>query len=187
MSSTSGGIIITVQGKGFNQILKDLQAAVKKLPNQIGITAVAFTKENFDKQGFQGDSGIDAWKPRNKYAPRNSRKILTDKGNLKRSIRKEVVGNSIKILVGGAAEKYADIHNTGGKIIQTPTSKQRMYFSYRSEAASSTQEKNYWAALSRARQLVINMPKRQFIGSSKQLDKRIGDMILNQLNKAVNS
>lgn len=183
---TNSGIIITTQGKGFNQMLKDLQDAVKKLPNQVGITAVAFAKENFDKQGFQGDNGLEAWKPRNKYAVRNSRKILTDKGNLKRGIFKTVNGNKITISVGGVAEKYADIHNTGGRIVQKPTFKQRMYFSHRADMASSTQEKNYWAALSRAKTLTIDIPKRQFIGSSNTLNKRIGDMILNQLNKAVN-
>lgn len=181
----SDRVSIKIQGKSLDQVLMGLKAAVKKLPTQIAITAETFFKKNFDLEGFQGDSGLEHWKKRNPYALRNTRKVLMDRGNLKRGIKKTVIGNSIMIKVVGVAEKYADIHNSGGTITQRPTAKQRGYFLMRSKNAASKAEKEYWLNMSRAKVLKIEMPKRKYIGKSRQLNKKFHELIIEQLNKAV--
>jgi hypothetical protein len=85
---------------------------------------------------------------------------------------------------------YAKIHNEGGEIIQSPTFKQRMFFSHMSDrafAAGNTASGNKWAAMSRAAVLHIKIPERKYIGDSIALIKRINAKTTKYLTDKLNN
>lgn len=164
---------------------KDLKKQVLRLPKIMGIAATNFFKDNFKRQGYSGEK---QWQPRkpNFIAPDNSKRgILIGKrgGTLRRSIRIiELTNNSVRV---GSTLPYAKIHNEGGTIIQRPTFRQRMFFSYLSEKYNkekNTSLANRLAAMSAASKLVINIPQRKFFGPSKRLDAHIKWISENELN-----
>ncbi len=88
--------------------------------------------------------------------------------------------------VSGTMLPYAQIHNQGGTIIQKPTFKQRIYFSYLAQEAyksGNTSIGNMYSAFSTAKKLNIVITKRQFIGNSAGLNKRITRQIQARLSQ----
>lgn len=160
--------------------LQRLQKTIQKLPTEIGAEAVTFFKEGFNKQGWQGSSGLEPWKERKK--PIKGRKILIGKGtgNLKRGIVKRVTGNTVIITVEGIAEAYADIHNFGG-IIKVPykVGPKTRQNSYAKKPKIPFVVPNIKA--SGKSHYEINMPRRQFIGHSSQLDKLLKEYVIRRL------
>jgi phage gpG-like protein len=166
-----------------NPVISDLvriQKAIQHLPTELGAEAVNFFKEGFNLQGFQGSGGLEVWKDRKK--PVKGRKILIGKGtgNLKRGIVKKVMGRTVIITVEGIAEKYADIHNFGGVIRVPhklgPKTKNNSY-------AKKPKVPFVIPNISQAGKSYhdINMPRRQFIGHSTQLDKRLKEYVVKRL------
>lgn len=157
-----------------------LQKAIQRLPTEVGAEAVKFFKKGFNLQGFQGDSGLDMWDERKK--PIKGRKILHGKGtgNLKRGIVKKVMGRIVIITVEGIAEAYADIHNFGG-IIKVPykVGPKTRQNSYAKKPKIPFVIPNIKA--SGKSHYEINMPRRQFIGHSKQLDKLLKEYVIRRL------
>ena len=137
----------------------------------VGSIAVGFFKKDiFNAKGFI-DKGIKKWADRanpatNKKGSKRALMIYT--GALRRSIRVlNISGNTIR--VGSQGIKYAEIHNTGGTITQTPTDRQRRFF-----WAMFKQTKNeMWKRAALAQTITIRIPQRQFIGQSAALEKRI--------------
>lgn len=166
--------------------LNRLLGVMRTLPTEIGTEAVNFFKEGFNKQGWQGDNGLEPWKARKEFI--KGRNILIGKGtaNLRKGIVKKVRGRTVIITVEGIAEKYADIHNMGGKINvpNTPDLKKwawAMYYKEK-EGGSATYAAMYKnMALSKKSAFEVEIPKRQFIGVSKQLEQRLNDYIQRRL------
>ena len=149
----------------------------------VGVTAVVFFKENFTRKGFV-DGTLVKWKARKVYLKKSGRGILMKTGALRRSIR--IIQASANKVTVGTMLVYAQIHNEGGTIIQKPTFKQRIYFSYLSDEAFAAGNKslgNMYAAMSTAKKLTIVIPQRQFIGNSEGLNKRIARQITARLTE----
>ncbi|OWY20688.1 hypothetical protein C7N43_00380 [Sphingobacteriales bacterium UPWRP_1] len=173
--------------KNTNDILKmpaEYKAFKKRLPRFVGTLAVNFFKENFTRQGF-ADEPFVKWKGRKQYIKEGAKvemhgraSLLIKTGALRRSIRiVQTAANKVSV---GTILPYAQIHNEGGTIVQKPTFKQRMYFSYLSEEAyksGNTSTGNMYAAFSTAKKLNIIIPQRKFIGNSTGLNKRIARQI----------
>jgi phage gpG-like protein len=78
------------------------------------------------------------------------------------------------------AQGYAQIHNEGGKITQTPTDRQRAFFwsqyylnlkkkKAKGEVTTSeTEVSKRWKSMALAKQLNITMPQRQFMDIPNQ-------------------
>lgn len=119
--------------KGLNQLIEDIkqeQAAVRKLiedaPRIIGVEAVNHAREQFDKQGFEGEK----WHPRLPGTPRDSRPILVDTHTLKDSIRYKAEGRTITVGVDEGKVPYAEIQNEGGTINITPQMRKFFWAKY---------------------------------------------------------
>jgi phage gpG-like protein len=81
------------------------------MPEVIATMAVGWFQDSFKKQGFT-DRKFKRWKKRKPNAPRNKgRAILTDTGDLKRSIRKTRV--SFRRITISSKLPYSAIHNEG--------------------------------------------------------------------------
>jgi phage gpG-like protein len=99
---------------------KELKAFGKVAKTVAGVTAVSMFKKNFQKESFFGRKwkqvkrripGTKSYKyPKNKPARRRW-KILTNSGNLGRSIKKQIVGDGVIVF---SDLKYSKIHNEGG-------------------------------------------------------------------------
>jgi phage gpG-like protein len=128
------------------------------VPKKVGILAVRFYKLGFTKGGGQTDDSANGWQPRKRSVKWRSGKnkgiekpILVGKGNLKKSIRYEVISkDTVKIYTEGI--EYARIHNEG--LMGIAYGKHR-----------------------------FKMPKREFIGESKKLQKEITNIILTEMSK----
>jgi len=155
--------------------MNDLLVFLEKLPNYIAVIWENDTMQNFENQSFDGQK----WAGRKQQSSKN-RALLVQTGSLKQSLTFETSSNKVTAF---SDLPYAKIHNEGGIIEQTPTFKQRMYFSHLSGIASSTAEKNKWAKMSLAKKLVIPIPKRQFLGFSKSFESSLQDFLNQKLNE----
>lgn len=148
-------------------------AAVKrvmvKVPRKVGDTAVMFTKERFRRQAWL-DHRSKRWKKRKPGSRRNKgRAILVDKARLKRSIRvKRAASSSVTI---GSNVPYAKAHNEGVRGTVSVKAHSRNVNNKKVTVGAHTKK--------------MNLPKRQFMGKSQYLDKRIKRVIASQILKAL--
>jgi len=169
----------------FDQLLKGYQAEKLKLMRNVAAMALTFFKSSFVNQGFT-DTSLKKWDGR-KGGPKNKgRAILVDRAILKRSIRiKEVTGSNATIGVDGAI-KYAQIHNEGGTINITPKMRRffwAMYYKFGGKLKKPPEAALYWRNLALTSKTEITIPKRQFIGDSRTLDKQAFEFLTQELNK----
>lgn len=159
--------------------LNNLQKAMNRLPNKVAIEAVRFSKERFEQQNWIGDN-TEPWKrrkPVSESATRSRRGILTDSGRLRRSIRK-VRADSDTVVVGTDVP-YAEIHNTGGtyNVSQSVKAHERKAFQRNGRPVRAHMVSAH------RRSMTIHMPRRQFIGNSPYLSKRLIRMINAEFNR----
>lgn len=164
----------------LEQAARQLSLLRSRLPTLIGAEIVSFVLDNFEKQGYDTGAGIDKWKDR-KDGSRPGGAVLVGKqsGRLRRSVRNiRQTRNSVLV---GSDLPYAAIHNTGGVIRVPVTERSRKFFWAMWFATGEAHWKGM--ALTKKTTLLVNMPKRQFIGDSKALQKRIIDLIEKQVTK----
>lgn len=178
------------------------QEIYDKLPRKVGIIAVNHFKKNFLRGGFV-DGGLHAWtKTRRQegngtdagYGPLTSRR-----NHLMRSIQSYPGRGEVTIT---NPVDYAAIHNEGGTIVTNPTVTPRMRrwawrkcYSIAGIRAGGKLPRElpedaakYRAlALTKKNRLHITakIPKRQFIGDSKELQEKIDKMITNSINDVI--
>ena len=178
-------------GKSITDQLRDFRAISRDLPMFIGTEAVRFFKDTFNKQGWTGDSGIKKWKARNPKAKRNKRrKILTNTGALKRSIRiTQKTANSVTI---GTNLPYAKVHNEGFRGVQyvkphkrTATIKMKWKNSYTGRNITLKDKGKRHNVRAYSRKLTI--PQRQFIGKSAIFERRIIKQIELKVKRALDA
>jgi phage gpG-like protein len=146
--------------------------ALKGLPAIIGNEAVNFSQERFVQQDWLSN-GSQPWQQR-KINNRGSqgRKILIKSGRLWRATR--IIDSGDRFVVIGNDVPYAAIHNYGGEIHQSARSE-----TFRRNRLSRGINKGRFKKGTSAgrgltfKQRVIAMPKRQFIGNSPELIKRL--------------
>ncbi|GAA4825516.1 phage virion morphogenesis protein [Algivirga pacifica] len=173
--------------QGVLNSLNNMDKVARQVPTIVGQTATNFYKERFRHQNWV-DTGTEPWKPRkqNTWTKQNNRgkAILVQSGALKRSIR--VISKSSKrVVVGSVNIPYAEVHNEG---YRGPV-KQRVK-SFRRKAHTRTLSNGEVRGFlpqqvkAHSRTLHVNIPKRQYMGGSKVLDRRIERMIIHRIIKA---
>ena len=160
-----------VIGKSLDEIKGAIVATLKAMPTIAGVEAVNHFKASFKNEGFTNDSLVK-WKARKKKD--EGRAILTKTGRLRRGIKvMRKTENSVTVGVDLSEVPYAQVHNEGFN--GTVAVRAHVRRNTRNNVYSATTKKlaatgiNMMAAGSRK----MNIPKRQFIGDSKQLDTNI--------------
>lgn len=147
--------------------LHRLRQLHKRFPELAAIEAVNFSKERFVAKNWL-DRSANRWQPRKKES-RGS--LMAKTGRLKRSVRKlKTTRNSVTI---GTDVPYAQIHNEGGHIRSV----------VEVQAHSRVRKGRAERVKAHTRQMNIRMPKRQFIGESAILLRRIERMLDKQIKE----
>jgi len=157
--------------------LKDINDLIRKLPQWAGREAVNFYTDSWRRQGYINTSmekwaarkSEDKWgKPSKKK--KKSRAILIQSGQLRRSIRYKVSGNTINVFTD---VPYAQVHNEGLQVTTTQTIKAHKRAAHKraGKAVKETTVKTH------SRKVNFKMPQRQFMdipgrGLSPFLEKR---------------
>lgn len=154
----------------MNSVKKRWQLMVKDIAVDL--------KDEFD-QNFERKAFFDRkWRDR-KFANRGS--LLVASGRLRRSIRTKETLNSITF---SSDSPYASIHNEGGTIEVTKKMKGYFWYMY-----GQTGYEPYKAMALKKVGSKITIPKRQFIGYHKTVDKivdeHVQDMIEDLINKTI--
>lgn len=155
----------------FIERLNKISKATQKLPAQAAVTAVKFSKERFVKKNWV-DRNRELW-DKNKRKKRKG-SVLVQTGRLKKSIRKLAWGSNYILI--GTDVPYAQIHNEGGKLTATV----RVGRHKRKSRAGRMHD-----VKAHARKMNTTIPKRQFIGQSAVLMRRIERLIEKELKKAL--
>jgi phage gpG-like protein len=141
-----------------------------KLPTLVGNVALNFFDDSFQREGFI-DKRVNKWKPRRfNDKTKGSRKTLVKSGRLRRSLRMRTLVNSVIISTN---VPYAQIHNEGGRVQGSFTVRAHR----RKTKGGSTSVRSH------QRNVNIDIPKRQFMGQSDLLDKRIEMLVTNALDQ----
>ncbi len=148
---------MNISPEQFLKHLNDQQKAVKKFmekdaPREIGTEAVNHFKENFQNEGFTDQVNKPWTEIKRRIEPERpdraaaKRKILTESGDLGKSIQKDVQTGQVVIF---SDVSYAEAHNEG--------------------TDNAGQNHN------------VTIPKRQFIGKSRALDRKVEGVIKERL------
>lgn len=148
---------------------------IKDANRYASVEGLNFFKDSFQKQGWT-DGNFTAWESRrNDQRPGGA--ILAQTGSLRDSI--QILERNALRIVFGSHSPYAEIHNEGGVLRVGISAKSRKFFWYMFRA--SGQEHWKWMALSKKDHFVVQMPKRQFIGESATLNKRLDDWLVKRI------
>lgn len=156
--------------QGIEQLRKKLlvlhQSIQVRIPKLVAADAERFFKESFRLQGWR-DAGMRPW-VRTKGG--KAGRILKRTGLLMNSVRVEAVGTRIIASAGGSNIPYARIHNEGGTIEGTfqVRAHQRKAHLARTRRGRITRKEA--AVKAHERKVLTYMPRRQFMGPSKQLE-----------------
>lgn len=164
----------------LRNLISRLNDTYKKIPGEAATIAVNFTKERFRMQNWV-DRRREKWQPRKDNRGRAGRRaILTKSARLRRSISKiEVTDHSATI---GTDVPYAKIHNEGGRINKTVTVKEYQRKAHSRKRGGRRERVKAHTVHSHARNIDMIMPRRQFIGESRLLDRRIERMMTGKIN-----
>ncbi len=167
----------------LNKNMHALNAFFAKLDHKISIevprvvarTATEYFRESFRTKSFNGS----AWAPVKKVKKKGS--LMIKSGALYRSIQPALVSPSrVVISAGSSRVPYAKIHNEGGKIERSARSETFVRNRYVRGAKSK-----YFGGMGAFKKgttpgnglsfkaYTITMPKRQFMGHTPELNRRI--------------
>ncbi|WP_136464930.1 phage virion morphogenesis protein [Flagellimonas onchidii] len=159
----------------FINRLNRVNNVVSRLPNRAAVVAVNFSKERFVRKNWV-DNSREAW-PKRRAGRKGRGSLMVRTGRLKRSIRKlQVTNNHILI---GTDVPYAQLHNEGGTINKTVTVREHQRRIARGRKGGRATVKSH------KRKMDLTVPKRQFIGESAILSRRIERMIEKELKNAL--
>jgi len=147
---------------------------------------------NFERKAF-----FDQNWPREKY-PNHTGSLLMRTGGLRRSIKAEIQGNTIRF---SSSLPYAGIHNNGGTIVVTEKMKRYFWAMYLKASGAVkgkgsgdrtrrfSTEAEFWKAMALKKAGArIRIPARPFIGHHREVDKAIeqaGDRMMKKLNESL--
>lgn len=156
----------------MKRLAKIFASTIKKdLPRVVGVEGKNFFKSSWRKQGFE-DNGIQPWKPR-KAPPKTTKSGKTSKAYLE-FMRK----NRRPILYSHATDRKG-IHLKDS--IRAVPGNGRVTFST-DKPYAKVHNKGGRAGRGRG----FQMPKRQFMGRSRVLDRKIASKAERLLNKKIN-
>jgi phage gpG-like protein len=157
-------------------------------PRIIGIEGKKHFQESFVNEGFT-DEKLEKWKAlqpatiaRKKKKNGDVTKILTDQGHLAQAIDWNADFNDQSVTFSND-RPYAQIHNEGGTVTQGGRSElfQRNRDEKTKKFTKGTTAGRGFSFVARS----FSMPKRQFMGPSKTLEKKIVDKITARLEKII--
>ena len=178
----------------FVKILDALAESIGDLPRMVGTEAVNFSKERFVQQNWF-DAAPIPWEPRRRLRrggkKRQNSAVLVDSGRLKRSIR--IVSISGSTVIIGTDVPYAQMHNDGFKGTENVKAyrqrvkahKRRITVKTKKGTKKKTVQVKAHTRHIAAHQRKIDMPRRQVIGKSAELERRMELLITNELEAAI--
>ena len=180
---------------------KQVERAMRdEIPRKAAIIAKNHFRQNFRDSGFT-DDGLHAWKKTRRQEAGSPYKPLTSERNhLMNSV--DAVSAPGQVTVVNPVP-YARIHNEGGTIHTNPTITPKMRKMAWAKAYSIAgvskgdklpkdlpEEARKWRALALTKKTKLNItakiPRRQFIGDSKELRVKINQIVINKLNEIRN-
>lgn len=176
----------------FQQPLERLAATIAALKPQlvdgIGVEALKFIDDNFEKQGFQGET-FTKWPDRVTPTKGLQRSILVKDNYLRNSFVKVDSDDHTTI---STDIPYAEVHNEGGTINHPSRS---VILSYRNARGgklrlSSTRTETQQRRITTLRRAQVGaytqkMPKRQFVGESPVLTHACEAFIIKKITQAI--
>lgn len=145
------------------QLGYDLDSFLKDLPTIVATTARNFFEDRFTQKGWIDNAGFERWKPNQASTP-----ILLKSGNLKDSFDYSTGKDWVEVT---NFAPYSSIHNEGGILTVRITPKSRKYFWYMYKKTEDPKWK--WMAISKEEFMQITINKRQFMGHSDFLIRRL--------------
>ena len=180
----------------FIDMMNRVEKVYGTLPNKAAIIAVNFSKERFKQQNWLGNT-TKPWKKRKRTGTKDdSRAILVKSGALKRDVHK-IMADSTKAIIGTSniTGNYARIHNEGFRGSVSVKEFRRKHYTHAKEKYTTrsgrertrtkrTINSNMETTV-RSHIRKVNIPARQFLGSSPVLDTRIEKMMTAEFIKAI--
>ena len=149
----------------------------EEVPDIVAETATAFYQSKFRTQEWDGVPWENLSPNYAKRKRRSKEKILTASGILVNSIRPTIqTSNRVTITAGNSRAPYARVHNEGLRVRGT-----RQVKSYTNNNFMGTGRKQLIKAHSRT--VNYQMPKRQFMGHSVQLNRLLTRELTQFFNK----
>ena len=163
-------------------VAKDTVMHFQKSFANEGFTDEVFVKwqkrKNYSKRGNKGEGGV--------RSVRKYRKILTKSGALRRSIKITAFSNTTQTISSNLP--YSTIHNEGG-VIEKEFNRKIMSFSANGKFAKTKKRKDRKDIAYQQQVTIeahtIRMPKRQFMGNSKSLERRSQAKFIAKINTAI--
>ena len=171
--------------KELEQICRNIERAIHRIPHKAAVIAVNFTKQRFIKKDWL-DTTSRPWLKTKK----RKGSTLIKSGRLKRSIRHIHIGADYAII--GTDVPYARIHNDGGTIQGTEQVRAHRRRSHKRKAHTRLGKRIKPSAVrehtvrSYRRAYKRTLPSRQFIGQSRNLDDQLTNMIQTEIRQAIN-
>lgn len=168
-------------------IMNRLQKVYRYIPDKAAVVAVNFFKERFRLSRWE-DTRTENWKPRKatKRLRDRGRAILVKSGKLKRDIHKVYANeNAALISTSTITKAYAKIHNEGGTVNTTATVGEHSRKAHKRQRKGRTEKVKEHTVKEHTRRVKFRMPKRQYMGTSAVLDKRLERMISSEIIKGV--
>lgn len=186
-----------------------------RLPRKVGVIAVQHFKQNFHDSGFRND-GLRPWQKSKrelaggKSASARYKTLTSARNHLMNSVQHKPSRGAVLIL---NPVPYASIHNEGGVVTSNPTITPQMrkfawamVYKLSGKRKSRTKgkkrrkgtksenplppEAQKWRALALTKKTKIHikakMPKRQFMGESRELTAKINEQIMKSLSAISN-
>jgi phage gpG-like protein len=156
----------------------------KRMVSKFQTATVEFSKERFVKKDWIN-------KISRKWAPRKKRdrgSLMVRTGRLKRSIRKMENG------AVGTDVPYAEIHNSGGNVKATVTVRSHIRKRSKRAVSEKTGRKlkkrvasGTGQVKSHSRKVNFKMPKRQFLGQSERLNRKLQTILSQEIQRETNN
>lgn len=160
----------------FAQFQQRIESVQQRLAEPIANEVINATLDNFEKQSYEGK----AWKKRQSKKDQ-SRQLLVKSGRLRRSFR--MLASSPNSVTVGSDVPYAATHNYGETINHPGRTGPLAFKTYsRGKHKGKTlfarnDARATFARISTSGPYDIRMPRRQFLGITKNLTSKIKDVI----------
>lgn len=157
----------------------------RRMPGAMGRIAVNHFKSGFVKGGGTTNDNVGGWQKR-KVNRGRQRAILVKTGDLKRSIRilfRKVSRGFMTVKIGTEGIKYAAVHNFGLDVNATQNVREHTRKAHKRRTSKGIRKIKAHDVKGFKRHLNFKMPKREFIGDSRIMDKKMMNMIIRQLKK----
>lgn len=178
----------------FKKVAANYAALKPRITRELADVAVNFFKDSFKRQGWR-DKSLEKWKARAASAPRNKgRAILVDKGHLRNAI--VVSQANAKQAVIKVPVPYAAVHNDGfSGTVQVRehyrTVSAKVKVSSTSLASRKTTSRTMMLSAGKrkvkAHTRKMNMPKRQFLGDSEVMFKKMDAVVIKAIDQIFNN